>query len=350
MSPVSRRQTNSNVVFLASLSFVLLLVLMIAMHESSSAGTPDASVAAAATSTAATETPVVGPTTPITAPLTVGENIFYHGVNLQDKPIPFTDGPSWFQRIREGCVACHGVDGRGGMHVPPTGIIAPDIRYSSLTSTAGGEQTVYTDATIKRAITQGIDSDNESLDSAMPRWQLSPQELNDLIDFLKVLPAEAQPTPIPSIAAAPVTATVVVPSSVATVAVTPAITVTPASPLTVGEAIFQKGLNQQGKRISFIAGPPWFQRVGGGCALCHGIDGQGGMHVPPTGIIAPDIRYSSLTSTGGGEHTAYTDQTIKRAVTLGIDSDTEPLSPTMPRWQMSPQQLNDLIDFLKTLK
>ncbi len=44
-----------------------------------------------------------------------------------------------------------------------------------------------TDATIKRAITQGVDPAGESLDWTMPRWQMSAQDLNDLLAYLKTL-------------------------------------------------------------------------------------------------------------------------------------------------------------------
>ncbi len=41
---------------------------------------------------------------------------------------------------------------------------------------------------------------------------------------------------------------------------------------------------------------------------------------------------------------------IKRAVTEGLDADGEPLDRTMPRWQMSERDLNDLIAYLKQLQ
>jgi hypothetical protein len=38
----------------------------------------------------------------------------------------------------------------------------------------------------------------------------------------------------------------------------------------------------------------------------------------------------------------------KRAITEGVDPAGEPLDLTMPRWQMSERDLDDLLEFLKT--
>jgi hypothetical protein len=50
------------------------------------------------------------------------------------------------------------------------------------------------------------------------------------------------------------------------------------------------------------------------------------------------------------EHPPYTEITLKRAITEGVNPAGERLDDEMPRWQMSTQDLNDLVDFLKTLK
>lgn len=71
----------------------------------------------------------------------------------------------------------------------------------------------------------------------------------------------------------------------------------------------------------------------------------------------PDIRYDTLTSEehGGHEeegeegHPPYTEETIKRAITEGVNPDGEPFDWPMPRWSMSDADLNDLVDFLKSL-
>jgi len=73
----------------------------------------------------------------------------------------------------------------------------------------------------------------------------------------------------------------------------------------------------------------------------------------------PDITWEHLTSEehqdeGSGEeheeHPPYTEETVRQAITEGINPAGEPLDEEMPRWRMSQQDLNDLIEFLKTLE
>lgn len=91
------------------------------------------------------------------------------------------------------------------------------------------------------------------------------------------------------------------------------------------------------------------------CAGCHGSDGGGGTaRLMMTTFEAPDIRFRSLTADDHGavhaDHPPYTDDDIKRAITDGVDPSGEPLAWMMPRWNMSENQLEDLLEFLKTLE
>jgi cytochrome c oxidase subunit 2 len=45
----------------------------------------------------------------------------------------------------------------------------------------------------------------------------------------------------------------------------------------------------------------------------------------------------------------HSAETIKRAITEGVEPDGEAMDLTMPRWQMSERDLHDLLEFLKTL-
>lgn len=127
-----------------------------------------------------------------------------------------------------------------------------------------------------------------------------------------------------------------------------------------GEMIYFTGVNEQGERIPFTDGPMWLYRHGGGCADCHGADGRGGrVQMMMEVFEVPDIRYETLTSEAHGEgeeheeeemeHAPFTEETIKQAITEGIEPDGEALDWPMPRWSMSEQDLDDLVEFLKTL-
>ncbi len=123
-----------------------------------------------------------------------------------------------------------------------------------------------------------------------------------------------------------------------------------------GERIYFTATSNSGQPI--IAEIPGMHQMGPGmmaCATCHGPDGRGGTVSMMMGTFeAPDIRYETLLE---GEHDdehedhpAYTDETIKRAITQGIDPAGEPLDWPMPRWHMAEQDLDDLLAYLKTLE
>ena len=121
-----------------------------------------------------------------------GQRIYYTATSSSQENITATGGPHWFQMHGGSCVDCHGPDGKGGYSVPMTDVTAPDITYIALTSRehkmhGGEEHPPYTDALIKRAITKGIDPADKPLSYAMPRWNMSDSDLNDVIAYLKTL-------------------------------------------------------------------------------------------------------------------------------------------------------------------
>ena len=104
------------------------------------------------------------------------------------------------------------------------------------------------------------------------------------------------------------------------------------------------------------------------CATCHGPDGRGGRYMAMGEIETPDIRYVVLIGEeveaeddhddDGDDHSddddehghePYTDDTIKQAITQGIEPDGAELEAFMPRWSMAEQDLDDLIEYLKSL-
>jgi hypothetical protein len=49
------------------------------------------------------------------------------------------------------------------------------------------EHPPYTEVTLKRAITEGVDPAGERFDDEMPHWRMSRQDLDDLVEFIKTL-------------------------------------------------------------------------------------------------------------------------------------------------------------------
>ena len=128
-----------------------------------------------------------------------------------------------------------------------------------------------------------------------------------------------------------------------------------------GELIYLTGRNAEGKRIDFSQSSGMGMMHADSCVDCHGRDGKGGEPPMMCSKNPPDIRYASLVEGehGGhgdeaeeGEeegHAPYTDDLIKRAITLGLEADGEPLDSCMPRFRMSERDLDGLIEYLKLL-
>ncbi len=123
-----------------------------------------------------------------------GERIYYTGISERTGPIRFQGGPMWLAVHGGACVNCHGVDGRGGVPVMMGTAIPADVRYTALTEEKahdhGKEEKAhppYTDELIKRAITEGLNPAGTTLDWTMPRWEMTEEDLNDLIVYLKTL-------------------------------------------------------------------------------------------------------------------------------------------------------------------
>ncbi len=128
-----------------------------------------------------------------------------------------------------------------------------------------------------------------------------------------------------------------------------------------GEQIYFTGTSMRGTGISSQGLMHLDQMT---CAGCHGQDGKGRTIQTQLGTFkSSDIRYKVLTAethTHGEEeeeththervHPPYDDETLKQAMTEGIDPAGNRLNRFMPRWTLSGEDLSDLVDFLKTLE
>ena len=81
------------------------------------------------------------------------------------------------------------------------------------------------------------------------------------------------------------------------------------------------------------------------CAACHRANGAGGVHLPG-GAVSADLRQKALAAT----KPAYTLNSLERAISSGIDNQGQPLNPVMPRWQMTPRDLHDVAEYVRSLK
>jgi cytochrome c oxidase subunit 2 len=123
-----------------------------------------------------------------------GERIYFTSTTKRGKEITYSSGPAlsgWMMMGgRMACASCHGPYGRGGKHSMGMGgmsmgmtqvMDAKDIRWSVLKDEFNTEK-------FRLAVVKGLDPDGTQLKSDMPRWNISNDDLSDLIAFLKTLP------------------------------------------------------------------------------------------------------------------------------------------------------------------
>ena len=94
------------------------------------------------------------------------------------------------------CVQCHREDGAGGRE---GGVSTSDIRFRRLTQAYPGtrasdrQHPAYDEASLARAIREGVDPAGNPLDPVMPRYRFSERDMAALIDYLKRLDAPDTP-------------------------------------------------------------------------------------------------------------------------------------------------------------
>lgn len=94
------------------------------------------------------------------------------------------------------CGNCHGADGRGR---PEGGIRPVNITWSELTKAYGHEHENgrrhprFDDASLKRAIVEGLDPAGNPLDGSMPRFRISERDWKALLAYMKVLESQHDP-------------------------------------------------------------------------------------------------------------------------------------------------------------
>jgi len=122
------------------------------------------------------------------------------------------------------------------------------------------------------------------------------------------------------------------------------------TPVADGELIFRTGRGKDGRPIPSTQGLPMQMS----CAACHGARGQGGRRVlMMRAVDVSPITWTALTSAHQEReehHPPYTEASLRRAITQGVNSGGEPLDPLMPRWQLTDDEGEALLAYLKTLQ
>jgi ABC-type branched-subunit amino acid transport system substrate-binding protein len=127
-----------------------------------------------------------------------GRQIYFRGTTAEGRDIValLDEGATRANSSVLPCSSCHGADGKGKSE---GGVSPPDITWATLTKPYpvrrpdGSSRPPYTERTLKRAVVMGVDSGGNSLQSVMPRFELSYRDGNDLIAFLKKLGRASDP-------------------------------------------------------------------------------------------------------------------------------------------------------------
>jgi ABC-type branched-subunit amino acid transport system substrate-binding protein len=122
-----------------------------------------------------------------------------------------------------------------------------------------------------------------------------------------------------------------------------------------GKQIYLKTISPSGEEIKAFVGIASVEAPGAvmACVNCHGSDGRGR---PESGIQPSNITWKELTKpygvkhSSGREHPAYTEMTVARAITKGLDPAGNRLDPAMPVYTMPADDLKALIAYLKRLE
>jgi ABC-type branched-subunit amino acid transport system substrate-binding protein len=122
-----------------------------------------------------------------------GKLIYTKGVRASGVPIEAQMSGAKLNAKILACVNCHGAHGIGN---PEGGVDPSPLEWSILTKPYsiefknGRKRTGYNVDLFKRAVGEGIDPSENSLDLIMPQYSLDKDDINDLIAYLKVIGRE----------------------------------------------------------------------------------------------------------------------------------------------------------------
>ena len=120
-----------------------------------------------------------------------------------------------------------------------------------------------------------------------------------------------------------------------------------------GRSIYLRGESAAGRAITAVVGEVDVPASAMTCSGCHGLRGEGKTE---GGVTAGDLTWSNLTKPyghthpSGRKHGAFTDSSVVFAVTNGIDPDKNALNVAMPRYKMAPEDMADLLAYLKRIE
>jgi ABC-type branched-subunit amino acid transport system substrate-binding protein len=120
-----------------------------------------------------------------------------------------------------------------------------------------------------------------------------------------------------------------------------------------GKAIYLRGESPSGREIKAMLNDIDVPASTLPCAGCHGLHGEGKTE---GGVTAGNLTWTNLlkpyghTHPSGRKHGAFDEKLFTTAVVEGIDPAGNKLAAAMPRYQMAPEDVADLIAYLKRIE
>jgi ABC-type branched-subunit amino acid transport system substrate-binding protein len=120
-----------------------------------------------------------------------------------------------------------------------------------------------------------------------------------------------------------------------------------------GKAIYLRGESTSGKEIKAIVGDMDLPASTVTCAGCHGLRGEGKTE---GGVTAGNLTWSNLVKTyghthpSGRKHGPFNEKLFTRSLVQGLDPSGNEMAVAMPRFEMSPEDIADLIAYLKRIE
>lgn len=127
-----------------------------------------------------------------------GKQIYFEGTSARGNEISAVvgDEATMLPAMAIPCVNCHGYDGLGR---PEGGVIPTDIRWSQLIKhyghvhEHGRRHGPFDEDSLSRSIIAGVDPAGNRLNTSMPIYPMSREDLADLVAYLKVLEHDLDP-------------------------------------------------------------------------------------------------------------------------------------------------------------
>ena len=120
-----------------------------------------------------------------------------------------------------------------------------------------------------------------------------------------------------------------------------------------GKAIYLRGESPSGKEIKAMIGDLDVPSSTVTCGGCHGLRGEGKTE---GGVTAGNLTWSNMlkpyghTHPNGRKHAPFNEKLFTRSLVQGTDPSGNQLAVAMPRYEMSPEDIADLVAYLKKIE